>query len=95
MNMCLRIVQLVVASVFARWSLAAALPDEKCDVLVVGGGPAGVAAALQSARAGAKTILLEQGFQVGGTMTTGGTQYLAKGAGNYVSTTIDKIYGKE
>ena len=73
--MRLRIVQLVVVSLLARWSLAAVLPAEDCDVLVVGGGPAGVAAALQSARAGAKTILLEQGFQVGGTMTTGGVNF--------------------
>lgn len=47
------------------------LPPETCDVLVVGGGPAGIAAAGQSARAGARTTLLEQGFQVGGNMTSG------------------------
>lgn len=42
------------------------------DVLVVGGGTAGHVAALQAARAGAKTLLLERGPQLGGTMTTGG-----------------------
>ena len=47
----------------------------QCDVLVVGGGVAGVAAAAQSARAGARTVLVEQGFQVGGTMTSGGVNF--------------------
>lgn len=56
-------------------AMAGALPDEDCDVVVVGGGTAGVAAALQSARSGAQTILVEQGFQVGGTMTSGGVNF--------------------
>jgi len=47
------------------------IKQSSCDVLVVGGGPAGIGAAGEAARAGASTILLEQGFQVGGTMTSG------------------------
>ena len=39
------------------------------DVMVVGAGSAGVAAALQSGRAGASTVLVERGGQVGGNMT--------------------------
>ena len=42
-----------------------------CDVLVVGGGPAGIAAAVASARQGAKTTLLEQYNCVGGMATVG------------------------
>jgi hypothetical protein len=42
------------------------------DVLVIGGGTAGVIAALQAARAGAKTAIIEMNGQLGGTMTTGG-----------------------
>ncbi len=45
------------------------------DVLVVGGGTAGVIAALQAARAGAKTALVERGSQLGGTMTVGGVNF--------------------
>lgn len=40
--------------------------------MVVGGGTAGTIAAIQAGRAGCKTILLESGSQLGGTMTTGG-----------------------
>ena len=51
------------------------LPEESCDVLVVGGGTAGIAAAGQAGRAGARTILVERGFQVGGNATTGAVDY--------------------
>ena len=37
-----------------------------CDVLVVGGGPAGLAAALAACRAGARTFLVESGLRLGG-----------------------------
>lgn len=39
------------------------------DVIVVGGGPAGLAAAIASARNGAKTVLVEQFGYLGGTAT--------------------------
>jgi len=42
-----------------------------CDVAVVGGGIAGIAAALSAARAGAKTLLLEQQYALGGLATIG------------------------
>jgi ribulose 1,5-bisphosphate synthetase/thiazole synthase len=45
------------------------------DVLVVGGGTAGTIAAIQAARAGAKTALIERGTQLGGTTTTGGVSF--------------------
>ena len=45
------------------------------DVTVIGGGTAGHVAAIQSARAGASTALLELGSQLGGTMTTGGVNF--------------------
>ena len=37
-----------------------------CDVLVVGAGPAGLAAALAAARSGARVILCEEDFRLGG-----------------------------
>ena len=47
----------------------------KADVLVIGGGTAGTVAAIQAARAGAKTILVERGSQLGGTTTVGGVDF--------------------
>lgn len=43
----------------------------ECDVLVAGGGIAGISAALAAARAGAKVTLLERGFMLGGLATAG------------------------
>lgn len=43
----------------------------EADVVVVGGGPAGVGAAVRAARAGAKTFLIEKFGSLGGTMTNG------------------------
>ena len=40
-----------------------------CDVLVVGGGPAGMSAALKAAELGAKVILADENARLGGTLT--------------------------
>jgi hypothetical protein len=45
---------------------------ETVDVLVAGGGTAGHVAALQAARAGVRTSVIEAGSMLGGTMTAGG-----------------------
>lgn len=45
---------------------------ETVDVVVAGGGTAGHIAALQAARAGARTSVIEAGTMLGGTMTSGG-----------------------
>ena len=39
-----------------------------CDVLVVGAGPAGLSAALQAARRGVRTVLIEEDREVGGSL---------------------------
>lgn len=44
---------------------------EKTDVLVIGGGPAGVAAAIAASRAGSSTILVERYNHLGGLWTGG------------------------
>jgi hypothetical protein len=55
--------------------LAESSVTTEVDVLVVGGGTAGTIAAIQAARAGAKTLLVERGSKLGGTMTTGGVAF--------------------
>lgn len=45
--------------------------EPKADVVVVGGGPAGIASAIASARHGAKTVLIERLGTVGGMGTVG------------------------
>ena len=45
--------------------------NRKYDVIVIGGGPSGVAAAVASARGGAKTLLIESTFSLGGMATSG------------------------
>jgi len=45
------------------------------DVIVFGGGPAGIVAATQSARAGARTMLVEKNGMLGGTTTSAGVNF--------------------
>ena len=40
-----------------------------CDVLVIGAGPAGLAAALTAGRSGARVILADEDFRLGGRLT--------------------------
>ncbi len=49
----------------------AAAVTERADVVCVGGGPAGIGAAIAAARCGARTILLERNSFLGGTATAG------------------------
>ncbi len=45
------------------------------DVVVIGGGTAGVFAAISAARCGAKTVLIEKNGRLGGTMTAAGVNF--------------------
>ena len=51
------------------------IPYTQTDILVIGGGTSGTIAAIQAARIGCSTILIEAGSQLGGTMTTGGVPF--------------------
>ncbi|MFO7899910.1 MAG: FAD-dependent oxidoreductase [Planctomycetota bacterium] len=54
------------------------MKDSAFDVAVIGGGPAGICAAAQAARAGAKTLLVEKTGLLGGQMTTAGVNFPAQ-----------------
>ena len=49
------------------------LPTRECDVVIAGGGTAGVVAALAAARQGARTVLIEIKGYTGGVAVEGGT----------------------
>ncbi|MDR1430174.1 MAG: FAD-dependent oxidoreductase [Spirochaetaceae bacterium] len=49
----------------------------EADILVIGGGPAGIAAAIAAAREGAETILVERYGCFGGTLTQTGVEAIA------------------
>ncbi len=72
-------------------------PDcDECDVLVVGGGTAGAAAALFAARMGLDTRLIEMNDMLGGTATIGGvsTYWFGKrsGATEQIDQLVDDCY---
>ena len=46
--------------------------NRHCDVLVIGAGPAGLAAALEAARAGARTLVADEQREPGGSLLDGG-----------------------
>jgi NADPH-dependent 2,4-dienoyl-CoA reductase/sulfur reductase-like enzyme len=63
------------ALLFAAFSITAA-STVNCDVLIVGGGTGGVAAAHEAASRGAKTCLVAESFWLGGQITSQGTSAL-------------------
>ncbi len=66
------------------------------DVLVVGGGPAGFAAALAASRAGASTLLIERSGRLGGMATNAlVSPFLGMVKGNFVNDIIDRLGGRE
>ncbi|MEX2628751.1 MAG: sarcosine oxidase subunit alpha family protein [Tistlia sp.] len=56
-----------------------------CDLLVVGGGPAGLAAALAAGRAGARVVLAEQDFRLGGQLLTNGQSVAGESGPDWIA----------
>lgn len=72
-------------------------PDtyEKCtlhaDLLVVGAGPAGLSAALCAARSGARVVLCEQDFELGGRLLADGGEIDGQPAAQWLQTTVEAL----
>jgi sarcosine oxidase subunit alpha len=62
-----------------------------CDVLVVGGGPAGLAAALVAGRSGARLILVDEGSRLGGTLLGSREQVGQHSADAWIAETEAKL----
>lgn len=69
---------------------------DRTDVLVIGGGPAGIGAAVGAARSGAATVLVERYGFLGGAATAGGvgpfmTSYSADGKTQIIGGVFDEL----
>ena len=58
----------------------------KYDVVIIGGGTAGCAAAYTSGKLGLKTLLLEKGIHLGGSITSGLVIPVMKSGDNQINT---------
>lgn len=79
------------ASQVYEWQFVPPRADRTCDVLVVGGGLSGCAAATAAARAGARVILVESYHLLGGQMTASGVGSV-DAANNWGATNEQGIY---
>jgi digeranylgeranylglycerophospholipid reductase len=72
------------------------MPEETCDVLIVGGGPAGLAAAEAAAKLGARALVLERQNEIGYPVHTSGGSWVsdmrALGIPEHLYHPIQKVY---
>ena len=66
-----------------------------CDVLVVGGGPAGLAAACEAGRTGARVILVDEQPEFGGSLLASRQIIDGVSATEWVSATVDELASME
>lgn len=66
-----------------------------CDVLVVGAGPAGLAAALSAARSGARVILADADTEFGGSLLGSSESLERDSASEWVRETVDELAAYE
>ncbi|MHA6495028.1 sarcosine oxidase subunit alpha [Pseudomonas borbori] len=67
--------------------------NQHCDVLVVGAGPAGLAAALAAARSGARVILADEQEEFGGSLLSSRETLDGKPAAEWVAQVIAELSG--
>jgi sarcosine oxidase subunit alpha len=62
-----------------------------CDVLVIGGGPAGLSAALAAGRSGARVIICDEDFQLGGRLLAERREIEGRPAAEWVAGTLAEL----
>ncbi|MDG2298202.1 MAG: sarcosine oxidase subunit alpha family protein [Planktomarina sp.] len=62
-----------------------------CDLLIIGAGPAGLAAALVGARSGAQIILADEDFILGGRLNSENGSFIQQSGSSWVKSTIDEL----
>lgn len=65
--------------------------NQHCDVLVIGAGPAGLAAALTAARSGARVILADEQEEMGGSLLDSRERIDEAPAGQWVERVLDEL----
>jgi sarcosine oxidase subunit alpha len=68
---------------------------EHCDVLVVGGGPAGLMAAMSAAKFGARVIIADEHVRLGGSLNSEILTVDGKSGGDWASQQSQKLAGME
>ena len=62
-----------------------------CDVLIVGSGPAGLSAAVEAGRTGARVILVDEQAEFGGSILNANDNYHKNHGMNWVSSILDEL----
>ena len=62
-----------------------------CDILIIGGGPSGLAAALSAGRAGARVILADEDFKMGGRLNAETYEVNADAGADWAAKTVTEL----
>ena len=66
-----------------------------CDLLVIGAGPAGLMAALAAGEAGLRVLLVEQDFELGGSLLRRPTRIDGQASGDWIQQTVQHLEALE